>query len=151
MLYAQLARLGRWPRRLAALLCLALAALSALSAQHQSGADAERARPARSGVAAGLAPGQVAVPVSVGDGSVSAYIHGGDRVDLYAATGADTGRPQPAALVASRLLVITVLAAPSGTQQAGGTRLLVAADRITAGRIAGSSGREVLAVVDKYP
>jgi hypothetical protein len=149
--YDRLARLGRWPRRVTALLCLALAAVSALSAQRPTPADATNSRPSRVGIAARLAPGQLAVPVTLSDGSASAYVHNGDRIDLYASADPASGVSQPAVLVATRLLVISVLTPPADSQGTGGTRVIVSAERRVAARIAGTNGQQILAVVDEYP
>lgn len=148
--YDRLARLARWPRRVAALLCLALAAVSAVSGPH---APAQRpASPApRSGIAAGLPPGRLAVPVVLSDDAASSYIRTGDRIDLYATADDSAGGSGPATLVASRLPVISVLAPASDSIAAGRARVIVSAEPQTAARIASASGQSILAVVDKYP
>lgn len=150
-LHARLARLGRWPRRVAALGCLALAAVSALSAPHRTPADTPKGGPAPAGIAARLAPGQVAVPVTLSDDSASAYLRSGDRIDLYATSNPDSGGPKPAVPVAARLPVISVLTPSADRQASGGTRVIVAADAATAARVAGAAGQPILAVIDKYP
>ena len=149
---ARLVRLGRWPRRVAALLCLLLAAASALSAQHPrtAAAPADGHRPA--GLSARLRQGQLAVPVTLSDSAASDYVHVGARIDLFAArdTG-DPAAPQEAALVGSGLQVIDVSAPTRGAQETGGTRVIVAADRATAARLAALAQNGVLAVLTKYP
>jgi hypothetical protein len=152
-LYARLARLGRWPRRIAALLCLVLAAASALSAQRPVAARVP-ATAAPTGVAGRLAPGQLAVPVTLSDDSATRYLHTGDRIDLYATPDPASIVTAPAALVGTGLLVIEVLPSPAAAGPANGTdgtRVIVAVERRLAGRIAGTNGRMILAVVDKYP
>lgn len=148
--YTRLAHLGRWPRRLAAMLCLLLAAASALSAQHPtSNASAEPANHASASVISQLPPGLLAVPVTLSDDAAAAYLHSGDRIELYAAPESHSGVSPPAALLGTGLLVISVLEPPADTQVRDGTHVLVAAERTVAARIAAIGGRSILAVVDK--
>jgi hypothetical protein len=148
--YDRLTRLGRWPRRVAALLCLALAAASALSGRH--GPVHPSHSPARHpGIAAELAPGRLAVPVVLSDDAASSYIRSGDRIDLYASADDGAGVSRPATLVAAGLPVISVLTPKYDSPGAGGTRVIVSAEPLIAARIAGTNSQSILAVVDKYP
>lgn len=136
-------------RRLAALSCLLLAAVSAL------GDPAGDASPRRTPpLSARLLAGEVAVPVPLS--GHTDFVHPGDRVDLLAGPedtfGGPSGGTDSATSVGSALRVLQVMQAdPTAFGTDAGTRLLVAADRITAARIAAASGRLIVAVVDKYP
>lgn len=139
-LRATLARWSRWPRRLAALGCLALAAASALgppsrAATHRAPTTADLLR-----------AGEVAISVSVT--STPSALQRGDHIGLL--TGADdSGRAPPsAAVIADRL---RVLAAPRAGDGADTTSILVAADRATAVRIAANTPGPMLVVLDKSP
>ena len=125
-----LLRLGRWPRRIAVLVCVLLAASSAIS----SSGPAQSSRPS---ALRQLKAGQVAVPVNVASGGVAGVLKAGQHVGLLSAHS----------MLADHLLVLQVAVA---SPEAGDTTsILVAADRPTALRIAKSSGQAVLAVVDK--
>jgi hypothetical protein len=148
----RLIRLARWPRRVAAVACLALAAVSALSARSaQSSARAEKPRPPAS-LTSRLSAGQLAVPVTISDASAANYLHAGDRVDLFAGPAdVPTARPVEAAPIGERLLVLAVAAGTDASDATVGAHLMVAADRSLATKIAGLTGRPILAVLDKYP
>ena len=136
-------------RRIASLLCLLLAAATALG--DRSGHAGPR--PATS-LSARLLPGEVAVAVPLS--GHTDFVHPGDRVDLLAGpedtVGGASGAATSATSVGSALRVLQVTQPDAGAFGGDtGTRLLVAADRATAQRIAAASGRQMLAVLDKYP
>ena len=131
-----------WPRRVAAVLCLLLAAASALGSGQASGESPPRPAP----LTAQLLPDEVLVPVTLAE-RVD-FLHAGDHVDLLAA-GPDAAT---ATSLGIRLLVVRVSQPPSDAFAADrGTRLLVAAGRATAARIAVVPLGQVVAVLDKYP
>lgn len=135
-----LARLLRWPRRIAAIACLVFAAAATLTPA--AGNSAQRART----TAELLHRGEVALSVEVA--STPLDLRRGDRIGLLAGPD-DSGAGAPAAMLADRL---RLLAAP--TMSASGSDppiVLVAAGRDAALRIAANSGRSVLVVVDKSP
>jgi pilus assembly protein CpaB len=69
-------------------------------------------------LAAGGAPGDVAVPVRVADGAATlALVHAGEHVDVIAAPDADSGTPSTAVTVVHDVLV---LATPSHDAAAAG-------------------------------
>ena len=131
-----------WPRRVAAVLCLLLAAASALGSGQASGESPTRTAP----LTARLLPDQVLVPVTLA-GRVD-FLHAGDHVDLLAAAPDAAA----AASLGIRLLVVRVSQPPSDAFATdGGTRLLVAAGRAVAAKIAAVPLGQVVAVLDKYP
>ncbi len=139
-----LIRLSRWPRRVAALSCLLLAAASAVSPAN--GSDPPRSPRTANPIAAGLADGQVAVPVRASSVPSADLVRVGDRVGLL--TGTDDGG-EPATLVADRL---RVLAVSSGQDLSTAEPVVVvAANRDQAVRIATSGTRPLLIVVDRFP
>lgn len=135
--------LGRWPRRVAALLCLLLAAASAVT-------DGSAAHPAaKSGPR--LAAGQVAVPVPV---TVAADAAPGDRVGVLAGPGDDSTSgdllpPGRATLVADGLRVLSVRDPGSGLTGSDVTIVVVAASRTQAVRLARYSGRAMVLITDR--
>jgi Flp pilus assembly protein CpaB len=207
--------LSRWPRRLAALVCLLIAAVSAVmsrrpatshpgslasvavavaahdlaTGQSLRRADLSIARwppslvpqhavadPARlvgrrvagplgrgepittmrlvgADLAAGLSPGQVAVPVSVADPTAGVLVRPGDAVDLIAAAGEDlagvnppgTHSPPAGRLLVSGSRVLAVLR-PTGIDGQNSVGIIVATDRTSALRIAGLAASRILAV-----
>jgi hypothetical protein len=145
----RLARLGRWPRRIAAVACLLYAALSALSARHP-GTAAASANPHHT--APRPAKGQLAVPVLLADPHAADYVAAGDRIDLFA-TPEDpvAASPGKASAVGTRLLVVAVAPPHQGLAGSEQTRVIVAADRDTAARLAGLVTCRVLAVREEYP
>jgi hypothetical protein len=102
-----------------------------------------------SGLAAKLGAEQVAVPVTITDGSAAGFIHVGDHVGLFAAP-ADSDAPDSpgSTLIADRLKVVSVLATEATDS---GQTILVATDRETATRIAAAIGGKLLAVLDNSP
>lgn len=127
-----LLQLGRWPRRIAVVVCVVLAVASSISGRASDG-------PQAAAPLARLKAGQVAVPVTLSQGGTDGVITSGDHVGLLTAS----------TVVADHLLVLRVSAVPTGED--GTASILVAADRTTALRIAATSSQSVLAVVDKSP
>ncbi|HEY8300380.1 MAG TPA: hypothetical protein VIG48_00645 [Jatrophihabitans sp.] len=128
------ARIGPWPRRLAALVCLLLAAGSALTP-----APPGPAHPAV-GYASRLHAGEVALPVPV------------------AAAGVDLVRPglQIGLLAQHRLVAdrLRVLAVHPGDQTLSGDSsavVVVAVSRSRAATIAGSATDRLVLIVDELP
>ncbi|MEO6885821.1 MAG: RcpC/CpaB family pilus assembly protein [Jatrophihabitantaceae bacterium] len=160
----RLARLGRWPRRIAALLCLALAAVSAFAPPTARAPDAT-ARTAHDPVthqpsgqqAVALEPGQVAVAVRLADGGAGAqFMRPGDRIDLIAGAPTDTPSPgngrTPVPIV--DVGVLAVRSPPPISAEAGAaaaTEVVVALSRRQITQLAGFSDRTVFAALDKYP
>jgi hypothetical protein len=136
--------IGRWPRRLAALVCLGLALVAATRQPTASSGD--RSRSAVAG------PGQRTVPVSV---SVDprTYLHVRDVVELLAAPGPDLvtgGTPLPAAVVAARAIVVSI-GQPNAAVGDASWSLIVSVDEQSARQIATLGGRHVLAVLSGGP
>ena len=133
-------RLGRWPRRVAALICLLLAAASALTP------PARTARAAPDGLAARLRTGEVAVPLPVGS-SEAGMVGRGDRVGVL--TSPDP--PQHAVLVADHLRVLSVRA-PDASLSGDATAVVVlATDRTAALSLARFSGSRLVLILDDLP
>jgi hypothetical protein len=132
-------RLGRWPRRIAAVSCLLLAAGSALTP------PARTARVAPRGPAAGLRTGEVALPVPV-TATEAGLVTRGDRVGLLAAS--DPARR--ATLVADRLRVLSVRAADATLSDTTAV-VVVATDRAAALSVARFSGTRLTLIVDDLP
>ncbi len=128
-------RIGRWPRRIAALICLLLAAGSALVPQ----------APARPADRPKLHPGQVAVPVTV---SSAGDVAAGDQVGILCAP-ADTGGD--AALVADHLRVLSVRAGGTGLTSDTGTVVTVATERGVAVELARYANRTLVLITDNLP
>ncbi|MEO7261330.1 MAG: SAF domain-containing protein [Jatrophihabitantaceae bacterium] len=209
-LAGSLSALAGWPRRVAALLCLALAVLSALSSPatpssaqrsavlvtskplppgtvlaatdlatvlwpqelvpsaavrrlsdalgHTVGAAMSRGEPLTAarmldtGISAALAPGQVALTISLAGGNQAAILQAGALIDLYAA-GADAaligGSPLPSGSerrLGASLRVLAVLPPSTDpTGDSGGPSLVIAADRATAARLADRPAGQFLA------
>lgn len=155
-----LLRLSRWPRRIAALVCLLLAAATALAPANDSAAA-----PKRTGnpIANALRAGQVAVPLTVTSARAAAFVRAGDRVGVFtapsdttfgaAAAGetapSETDRASPV-LVADGLRVLAAAAADA-TMSADAPVIVVAADKPTAARLAAVANGPLLVVVDKSP
>jgi hypothetical protein len=144
-----LIRLSRWPRRIAALVCLLLAAASTLTPA--SGTTSARAKHAGNPIVAGLAAGQIAVPVTVSSGRAAAFVHVGDHVGVLASAD-ETTRARPD-LVADGLRVLAVSGASeaSSSMSSDAPVIVVAAGRADAVQLAGVAGRSVLVVVDRSP
>lgn len=136
-----LARIGRWPRRIAALICLLLAAGSALLPDTR----AATVTPER-GTGARLRPGEVAVPVPIGSAGAG-DVRPGDLVGVLAVPADSTSS---AALVADRLRVTSVR---SGAALGGdiGSVVVIATDRARALRLARYSSRPLLLIMDGVP
>jgi hypothetical protein len=134
-----LARIGRWPRRIAALLCLLLAAGSAL-VPHAPAASGSH------GLGARLRTGEVAVPVQIASGVAS--VRPDDRVGVLAPP-ADSDTAGDAVLVADHLRVVSMTKA-SGLSEAG-TVVVVATDRARALQLARYVSRPLLMIVDDLP
>ena len=151
--------LGRWPRRLAAAVCLVLAGASALAARAQPSDPTAAPTPPPSTSAP--APDRLGVPVHV-RGSPG-YLHVGDRVDLIAAppepagmgavgaVGAATTPPAPAASVVATGLLVLRADSADGASSGAGIDLVVAADRSAALRIAALGSGEVIAATVSSP
>jgi hypothetical protein len=137
-----LARLGGWPRRIAALVCLLLAAGTAL-VPHAPVRSSDRSR---------LGPGEVAVPVAV---SVATAASPGSRIGLLAAPAGPSGLPGeragPATLVADRLRVLAIAHADGGLTDTAGTVVTVAASREVAVQLARFSDRALVMIADNLP
>lgn len=126
------ARIGPWPRRLAAVLCLLLAAGSALAPP-----PAHRVHPAVG--ASRLRPGQVALPVPVPAAGVE-LVRPGVLIGLLSQRR----------LVADRLRVLAVRAPDQSVSGDASAVVVVAVDRPQAGQIAASAGHLAL-IVDELP
>lgn len=139
--------IGRWPRRLAALACLALALLAAARQPGARSADENH------GVLPG--PGQRAVPVSVAV-DPRTYLHAGDVIELLAApadaeSAALAGGPVlPAVVVAARAIVLSI-GQPNAKVGDATWPLVVSVDEQAARQIAALDGRSVLAVLAGPP
>lgn len=148
----RLARLGRWPRRVAALGCLLLAFASAVSARHGPRASAAGEHGSGNPLASRLRPGQVAASVSLDDPGAARLLRAGDRVDLYATS--NSGDP-PACAAAARtplgsgLRVLAVSGPSGGFGGDGASRLIVALSRGAAAQLAALQTCGMFAVLDK--
>jgi hypothetical protein len=133
-----LVRIGRWPRRIAALVCLVLAAASALTAPEA----APSARPPDR-----LRRGEVAVPVPIAGGAVA--VRPADEVGVLAppADGDSTG---DAVLVADHLRVMSITRS-AGLGGDATAVVVVASDRAAALRLARYAARPLLMIVDDLP
>jgi len=145
---ARLITLSGWPRRVAALLCLALAVLAAVG--HRGGRSGDHLAPA---------PGQVAVRVELADGGADQrFLRAGDHIALIAgAAEADSPAAAPGA-TADRIEGVRVLEVRSppatgltGGEHEGGTVLIVAADASRADLITSLASRKVLATRENQP
>lgn len=132
-------RIGRWPRRVAALVCLLLAAGSTLVPP--------AARPvAATSVPARLHDDEVAVALPVGAGADLA--RPGDRVGVLAAA---QQAGAPAALVADRLRVLRVSAADDSLGSPATSTVVVAVARSDAVRLVRFSADRLVLMVDAMP
>lgn len=145
-LRAVLTRLGGWPRRVAALLCLLLAGGTALARPAAPSASPRTEH----GLTSRLRHGQVAVPVVLDAAAATGFLRPGDRIGLLAAPADGfPGTGSSAGLIADRL---RVLAISGGTGSIGGDQgatVIVAADAGTAQRIAAASAGRLLPVLDE--
>lgn len=145
------ARIGRWPRRLACAACLLLAALSALGG---TGSDSAAGRPLRSGPAAQLRPGEVAVPVTLADPAAAGYLRPGDQLGLLADPASPvTGQPSGRASVLAEDVRVLAITRSSGIASGAdeGATLLVAARRDQALRIAAAAADAITPILDVSP
>lgn len=138
-----LTRIGRWPRRIAALACLLLAAGSALVPDTR----ATTAAPVQ-GVGAKLRSGEVAVPVPVALAGTGA-IRPGDLVGVLAAP--QDGGASSAVLVADHLRVLAVNTGRTELNADSSTVIVIAADRTRALRLTRFSTRPLVLIADDLP
>ena len=137
-----LARLSRWPRRIAALGCLLLAGASAITPRS---ADPARAAPRPPSVGDSLRPGEVAVPVPVTSSPSIGFVRRGDRIGFVAGPS-DASTAAASGLIADRLRVLAVSAQDDAGARS--TSVVVAASRADAVRLGAIGERPVLVVVD---
>lgn len=128
------ARLGRWPRRLAALICLLLAAGSALTPASTGTASGSSAPGVR------LRPGEVAVPVPVSAAGAT-----------LARVGARVGLVAPRGLVADRLRVLSIHPPDQTLSGDTTTVVVVAATRTQALLVARSTAASLVLIADDLP
>jgi hypothetical protein len=143
-------RLGRWPRRVAALCCLMLAAGSAVTG-HGPPAGADNGGHSGNPILSRLPRGKVAAPVSVS--SAAGYLRAGDRIDLYATADGSTtcAGLAGASPVGTTLPVLTVGGDSHAIAGDEHLNLVVAVDHAIAARLARLHGCGMFAVLDKYP
>ncbi len=133
------ARIGRWPRRIAALCCLLLAAAGA------SGDPTVRSAE-HPGLAHRLRSGEVAIPLPVSAAS-AASVQSGNRVGVVeAATDTSTAR-----LLADRLLVLSVRTDDSSLSGDASATVVVAGSRSQALAVARTSSDQLVLIVDDLP
>ena len=125
------ARIGPWPRRLAALVCLLLAAGSALSPPPDSVRHPVVDSPAR------LRAGEVALPVPVAASGV-ALVRPGARIGLLS----------PRGLVADRLRVVAVHPGDQSLSGDAAAVVVVAVDRSRAELIVGADADHLTVIAD---
>jgi hypothetical protein len=134
-----LVRLARWPRRIAALVCLLLAAATAVVPR----------APVASSAGPRLLPGEVAVPVTVAVATTAAP---GSRIGLVAAPAGSSGMPGeragPATMVADRLRVLAIARSDGGLAGTSGTVVTVAASRAIAVDLARYADRALVMITD---
>jgi hypothetical protein len=130
-----IARIGRWPRRIAALVCLLLAAGSALVPRP----------PARATDRPALRAGQVAVPVTV---SSASEVIAGEHVGILAAPSDDGA---DATLVADRLRVLSVRTGAASLTGDTGAVVTVATVRAVAVELARYADRTLVLITDDLP
>ena len=101
------------------------------------------------GITAALAPGQVAVTVSLAGGNQAAILRSGAVVDLYTTVAEAVlveGSPLPSTGSGHRLATnIKVLAVLPPTDNSGGSSLVIATDRATAARLSDRPATPLLA------
>jgi hypothetical protein len=134
------ARIGRWPRRIAALACLLLAAGSTLVPQAPSAVTAHE------GIAARLHRAEVAVPLPISTLPPD-LVRPGDHVGVLATS--DEGGP--ATLVADGLRVLSLRTDSSAMTTDSATVVVVAARRSDAVALARFSTGRLVLMVDKLP
>jgi hypothetical protein len=148
-----LSRLGRWPRRIAALCCLVLAAGSAVTARRGPAAGADAGSHSGNPILSRLSPGKVAAPVTVGGTAATGYLRTGDRIDLYA-TADDSSACTGLAGASPIGTALPVLAVGGSAHAIAGDDhlgLVVAVDHAVAARLATLQTCGMFAVLDKYP
>lgn len=103
----------------------------------------------------GLPSGLEAVPVQLSDAAAMTFLHAGDWVDLLTggSNAHDGAAAEHATVLAEGVRVLAVSAAPSAALSADGpgSEIVVAADRVTALRIAAVAGRAVFATLRVPP
>jgi hypothetical protein len=134
------ARIGRWPRRIAALACLLLAAGSALVPHTVAPARG------RAGVAARLHRAEVAVPLPISTLPAD-LVRPGDHVGVLASS--DIGAP--ASLVADGLRVLSLRTDTAAMTADSSTVVVVAANRSEAVALARFATGRLVLLVDKFP
>ncbi len=133
------ARIGRWPRRIAALCCLLLAAASAVTQpSHSSNV--------RTGLAHRLRAGEVAIPLAVAAGS-AAIVQPGDRVGVVDA--ADDAAS--AALLADGMRVLSIRSEDASLSGDASATVVVAATRSQAVAVAHTTSDRLVLIVDELP
>ncbi len=133
------ARIGRWPRRIAALCCLLLAAASAV-------AEPGGGSTLHAGLAHRLRTGEVAIPLAVAAGS-AAIVQPGDRVGVVDA--ADTSGA--AALLADRMRVLSIRAGDASLSGDASATVVVAGTRSQAVAVAHTETDRLVLIVDELP
>jgi Flp pilus assembly protein CpaB len=133
------ARVGRWPRRIAALCCLLLAAASAV-AQPDAGGHV------RPGVAARLRPGEVAIPLTVTAGS-AAIVQPGDHVGVVE-TRDDASA---ATLLADRLQVLSIRVDDASMSSDASATVVVVGSRAQAVAVARPASGQLVLIIDDLP
>jgi pilus assembly protein CpaB len=150
-----------WPERLVPSSALSLEA-SAIG--HRVGASVDRGEPLTrsrlldTSISAALAPGQVAVSVSLRDQGQSAILAPGSVIDLYAGVAADAVLADGKALpneaagreIATAVTVLALVSEPSTTQSAG-LVVVLAVSRSTASRLANLPSDTLLATLRAPP
>ena len=133
------ARIGRWPRRIAALCCLLLAAAGAVS---EPGAGGHM----RPGLAARLRPGEVAIPLTVSAGS-AAIVQPGDRVGVVEAPDDASA----ATLLADRLRVLSLRIDDASMSSDSSATVVVVGSRSQAVAVARTASGRLVLIVDDLP
>jgi Flp pilus assembly protein CpaB len=134
------ARIGVWPRRVAALICLLLAAGSAVVPPQPP------TPPVHTGLGSRLRSDEIAVPVPVSATS-AALVRPGDRVGVVAAADA----ANRSTLVADHLRVLAVRSDSSGLSGSSDAVVVTAATRSDALALARYSGSRLVLIVDELP
>ena len=133
------ARIGIWPRRIAALICLLLAAGSALAPPPPTATNV------RTGLASRLRSNEIAVPVPVSATS-AALVRPGDRVGVVAADTANRST-----LVADHLRVLAVRTDSGRLSGTADAVVVTAATRSDALALARYSTERLVLIVDELP
>jgi hypothetical protein len=133
------ARVGRWPRRIAALCCLLLAAASAVT-------DPSAGGHVRPGLAGRLRTGEVAIPLSVSAGS-AAIVQAGDRVGVVE-TPDDSSA---ATLLADHLRVLSIRLDDTSMSGDASATVVVVGSRAQALAVARTAAGRLVLIVDDLP